>query len=201
MNEQLNIVIGKGDYGGPVRSPDIRAQIPSWALQRLRSLFALPDQDGVRGYVQVGQGTCREPRAFGYSRRGADANARPGTCGRRIDRRDAVTQAPRFACGTTCHTHRTRRASHHTARAAPKRCPNWRSWATAPEPPGGNTQTSARDHRAARARCSNQFYLYEKGTAKDPAFDAMSLISISRRCWCSSAVVHYGSMFTAVWRG
>lgn len=45
LNEQLNIVIRKGDYGGPVRSPDIRVQIPSWALG-CGLFLRFQDQDG-----------------------------------------------------------------------------------------------------------------------------------------------------------
>ncbi|CAH0368851.1 unnamed protein product [Pelagomonas calceolata] len=52
LNEQLNIVIRKGDYGGPVRSPDIRVQIPSWALQEAAVTFCASRPGwGVRGYV------------------------------------------------------------------------------------------------------------------------------------------------------
>ena len=83
------------------------------------------------------------------------------------------------------HTHRTLPAAsiHTTARAArKKRCPNWRSWATAPEPPNlKHRLRHATTGQHGRGAQINSTY-NEKGTAKDPAFDAMSLISISRRC-------------------
>ena len=83
------------------------------------------------------------------------------------------------------HTHRTLPAAsiHTTARAArKKRCPNWRSWATAPEPPNlKHKLRHATTGQHGRGAQINSTY-NEKGTAKDPAFDAMSLISISRRC-------------------
>ena len=93
------------------------------------------------------------------------------------------------AGGTTVarapHTHRTLPAAsiHTTARAArKKRCPNWRSWATAPEPPNlKHKLRHATTGQHGRGAQINSTY-NEKGTAKDPAFDAMSLISISRRC-------------------
>ena len=83
------------------------------------------------------------------------------------------------------HTHRTLPAAsiHTTARAArKKRCPNWRSWATAPEPPNlKHKLRHATTGQHGRGAQINSTY-NEKGIAKTPVFDAMSLISISRRC-------------------
>ena len=82
--------------------------------------------------------------------------------------------------GYNTHTHRTLRSAPHTphtasslytptARAARKKTlPNWRSWATAPEPPNlKHKLRHATTGQHGRGAQINSTY-NEKGTAKDP---------------------------------